>query len=156
MSTSFDMILLDQLAEHMIYLSSVSSFWFSLDSSYDHEFHLCQQLGMTPKDYEYLLVAANLAHFHQRWGFSIKKMKWKLFLEGHQLTTINCPGMFEVDTKKIDLNAFFHGLSPKHREQVYFIWIGVLNPDSPRKIEMQKYSDGQMIITPPRLSGLNL
>jgi hypothetical protein len=109
-----------------------------------------------PKDYKYLLVAADLAHFHQRWGFSIKKMKWKLFLEGHQFTTINCPGTFEVDTKKVVLNAFFHGLSPKHREHVYFIWIGVLTPDSPRKIEMQKYSDGRMIITPPRLSGLNL
>jgi hypothetical protein len=69
-------------------------------------------------------------------------MKWKLFLKGHRFTTINCPGTFEVDTKKVDLNAFFHGLSPKHREQVYFIWIGVLTPDSPRKIEMQKYSDG--------------
>ncbi len=134
MSTSYVIILLDHLAEHMIYLSSVSSFWISLDSSYDHEFHLSQWLGMTPKDYEYLLVAADLAHFHQRWGFSKKKMKWKLFLEGHRFSTINCPGMFEVDTKKLDLNAFFHGLSPKHREQVYFIRIKVLTLDSPRKL----------------------
>jgi hypothetical protein len=105
---------------------------------------------------KYILVAADLAHFHQRWGFSIKKMKWKLFLKGHQFSTINCPGTFENDTKKVDFNAFFHGLSPKHREQVYFIRIRVLTLDSPRKIEMQKYSDGRMIITTPRLSGLNL
>jgi hypothetical protein len=32
--------LFDPLAKHMVYLSTASSFWFSLDSSYDHEFHL--------------------------------------------------------------------------------------------------------------------
>jgi hypothetical protein len=37
---------------------------------------------MSPQDYEYLLVAASLAHFvHQKQGFSIKISKWKLFLE---------------------------------------------------------------------------
>jgi hypothetical protein len=40
MSKSYDGSLLDHLAEYMIYLSTASSFWFSLDSSYDHEFHL--------------------------------------------------------------------------------------------------------------------
>jgi hypothetical protein len=38
-------------------------------------------MGMSPQDYEYLLVAANLAHIHQKWGFSIKISKWKLFLK---------------------------------------------------------------------------
>ena len=37
----------------------------------------------TPKDYEFLLVAADLVHIDKRWGFSIKMMKWRLFLEGH-------------------------------------------------------------------------
>jgi hypothetical protein len=40
MPTSYDGTLLDHLAELMVYLSTASSFWFSLDSSYDHEFHL--------------------------------------------------------------------------------------------------------------------
>ncbi len=40
MLASYDGTLLDHLAEHMVYLSTASSFWFSLDSSYDHEFHL--------------------------------------------------------------------------------------------------------------------
>jgi hypothetical protein len=42
---------------------------------------------------------------------------------------------------------------------LYFIWIGVLKrkASSHRKIEMQKDPhDGQMITTPPRLSGLRL
>jgi hypothetical protein len=59
-------------------------------------------MGMSPQDYEYLLVAANLAHFHQKQGFSIKILKWKLFLEGggHRFATTNCMGTVEVDTKK--------------------------------------------------------
>jgi hypothetical protein len=94
---------------------------------------------VTPKDYEYLLMAANdLAHFHKRWGFSIKMTKLRLFLEGHWFTTINCDGMLEVGLKKIDLNAFIQGEPPKHREPSIFIWIGVLKASSQRKVEMQK------------------
>jgi hypothetical protein len=112
---------------------------------------------MTPKDYEYLLVAADLAHVGKRWGFSIKKMKWKLFLEGHRFTPINCDGTFEVDLKKVDLNAFIQGESAQHRENVHFIRIGILKASSHRKIEMQKDPhDGRMITTPPRLNGLRL
>ena len=144
------------LANHLIHLSSSSSFWFSLNSSYDNEFHLSKRLGITPQDYEFLLVSADLAHFHKIWGFSIKMMKLKLFLEGQLFTTINCDGTMEVDEKKVDLNAFMKGEPPKHRERVYFIRIGVLHANSPRKIEMQKDSDGRMIVTPPRLSGLCL
>jgi hypothetical protein len=73
--------------------------------SYDHKFHLSKRLGITPPDYEFLLVAADLALFHKKYGFSIKLMKWKVFLEGHRFTTINCDRVFEVDEKKVDLNS---------------------------------------------------
>jgi len=154
MAMSYDGSLLEHLAEYLIYLSSSSSFWFSLNSRYELDFHLSKRLGITLKDYEYLLVAADLAHVDKRWGFSIKMMKWRLFLEEHWFTTINCDGTFEVDVKKVDLNAFIEGESAKHREKVNFIRIGVLHAKSPRKIEMHKDSDGLMIITPPRLNGL--
>jgi len=97
---------------------------------------------MSPQDYEYLLVAANLAHFHQKRGFSIRILKWKKFQEGHQFATTNYMGTVEIDKKKLDLNACINGVSPKHREEVYFIRIGVLAADSPRKVEMQKGRDG--------------
>ncbi len=74
----------------------------------------------------------------------------------HWFATTNCLGTVEVDTKKLDLNACINGVSPKHREQVYFIRIGVLTVHSPRKIEMQKDSDGRMMVIPPRLNGLLL
>ena len=73
MTTTDDGTLLDHLAEHMMYLSAASSFWFNLNSSYDHDCHLSKQLGMSPQDYEYLLAAANLAQFHPKWGFSINR-----------------------------------------------------------------------------------
>ena len=101
-------------------------------------------------------MAAHLAHFHTKWGFSIKKLKWNLFVEGHRFKTTNCTGTFEVDVKQLDLNACINGVSSKHRLKSHFIRIGILHHNSPRKIEMQKYSDGRLIITPPQLNGLRI
>jgi hypothetical protein len=111
---------------------------------------------MSPHDYECLLVAANLAQFHPKWGFIVKIVKWKQSLKGHRFTTSNGMGTFEVDTKKLDLKAFINGTPKICKEQCHFIRIGILTVDSPRKIEMQKDSGGRMISTPPRLNGLRL
>ena len=158
MPTSYYSISHQYLADHLIYLSSSSSFWFSLNSSYDHELHLSKQLGMSPQDYEYLLVALDLARIDKRWGFFILVMKWKVFLEGYLFSTINCAcdGTFEVDRKKMDIDAFIQGESANKRKDIAFIRIGVLHAKSPRKIEMQKDSDGLMIVTPPLLNGLRI
>ncbi len=92
---------------------------------------------MSPQAFEYLLVMAQLAHFHKKkWDFSIKKVNWKLFIKGHRFATTNCMGTFEVDDKKVDLDAFMTGMSPKHRVKSHFFWIGILNLNSPRKNEM--------------------
>ncbi len=61
-----------------------------------------------------------------------------------------------MDTKKLDLNACILGVSAKHRVTVHVIRIGVSTDLSPQKIEMQKYSDGRLIVTPPRLNGLRM
>ena len=57
MSARYDGTILEHLAEQMLYLSTASLFWFSLSLSHDHGFHLSQRLGMSPHDYEGLLVA---------------------------------------------------------------------------------------------------
>jgi len=57
MSARYDGTILDHLAEHMLYLSTASLFWFSLSLSHDHGFHISQQLGVSPHDYEGLFVA---------------------------------------------------------------------------------------------------
>jgi hypothetical protein len=77
MSAIYDGTTLDHLADFMPPLSTASSFWFSLNLSYDHEFHLCKRFGMLPHDYKCLLVAANLSQFDPRWGFTMKMVQWK-------------------------------------------------------------------------------
>ncbi len=94
-------------------------------------------------------MATNLAQFHPKWGFTIKKLQWKQFLKGHWFTTSNGNGMFEVDTKKLDLDAFINGTPKLCKEQCHFIRIGIIKDYSPRRIEMQKHSDGRMIVNPP-------
>ena len=40
MSARYDGTILDHLSEFLLFLSTASWFWFSLDSSYNHEFHI--------------------------------------------------------------------------------------------------------------------
>jgi hypothetical protein len=65
---------------------------------------------MSPDDYECIMVAAKLAEFHKTLGFFINLCRLKAFLAGHWFTT-NSTVTFEVDTKKIDLNAYTNGVS---------------------------------------------
>jgi len=94
------------LAEYMIYLSTAQSFWFSLDSSYDHEFHLSKRFGMIPHNYECIMIAANLAECHRKFGFTIKLLTLlHAFLNGHRFCTSNGTVPFEVATNRLDYNA---------------------------------------------------
>ena len=121
MSLSYDGGLLGHLAEHMLYLSTNPSFWYSLNSSYDHGFHLSHCLGMARLDYKRILAAANLAHYHPKWGFTILVDMWKMFIKGNHFYTSKGMGSFEVDVKKFDINACILGMSPKHRVKVRVI-----------------------------------
>jgi hypothetical protein len=66
---------------------------------------------MTPKDYEYIFVAANLAHYHPTWGFTILVDRLKMFLGGHHfyISADGTAGSFEVATKKMTLVRAFWG-----------------------------------------------
>jgi hypothetical protein len=79
---------------------------------------------MSPQAYEYLLVAANLAHFHTKWGFSTKKRKWDLYIEGHQFSSRHCMGTFEIDSKTIDLKFVYQWSvsSAQGKETIYLDW----------------------------------
>ncbi len=79
-----------------------------------------------------------------------------MFLDGHHFYSSNGTGSFEVDTKRLDFDAFILGTSAKHRVRVHVIQIGVITDLSPNKIEWQKDSQGRMISTPPRLNRLLL
>jgi hypothetical protein len=60
---------------------------------------------MSPQDYEYLLVASNLAERHRKFGFTIKLTLLNAFLNGHRFCKSNRTVPFEVATNRMDYNA---------------------------------------------------
>lgn len=99
MATSYHAAILDHLAECMLYLSTASSFWFSLNSAHGCSVSLSDRLGMSQHDYERLLVTADLAQYHNTWGFQIRTTEWNKFIGGHRFTATT--NLFEVATKKL-------------------------------------------------------
>jgi len=69
--SSYDTTILDHLAEYFLYLAAAPSFWFSLNSSYDHEFHLSRRLGMSPDDYECIRLQLSLLNFTKHGASSL-------------------------------------------------------------------------------------
>ena len=63
--------LLDHKADFLKFISSAQSFWFLLDTSYNHGCHLVSRFCLDPDEYEVLLIAAGLASY-TRFGFQIK------------------------------------------------------------------------------------
>jgi hypothetical protein len=53
--------LLDHIADFLKFISSAQSFWFSLNTSYDHGCHLANRFRLEPNDYEVLLVVAGVS-----------------------------------------------------------------------------------------------
>jgi hypothetical protein len=70
MSLSSESIL-DHIADYLKFISSTPSFWFTLDTRYDHGCHLSDRFRLEPNDYEVLLVVAGLAHY-TRFFFAMK------------------------------------------------------------------------------------
>jgi hypothetical protein len=156
MATSYHAAILDHLSECMLYLSTASSFWFSLNSAHGCSISPSDRLGMSQYDYERLLVTADLAQYHNTWGFRIRLMEWNNFIGGHRFTATT--NLLEVATKKIDLDGFINEMPKvdKNKKNYHFIRIGVINQYSPRKVEMQQNMYGVMIITPQRLIRLRI
>ena len=67
--------ILDHIADFLKFISNTQSFWFTLDTSYNHGCHLANRFCLEPNDYEVLLVVAGLAHY-TRFGFAMKPTAW--------------------------------------------------------------------------------
>jgi hypothetical protein len=50
-------VLLNHIADYLLLLSDAPSFLFTLNTSYDQAFNDSRQFGISPHDYEFLLVA---------------------------------------------------------------------------------------------------
>ena len=98
--------LLDHIADFLKFISSAQSFWFLLDTSYDHSYHLASRIRLDPDEYEVLLTVAGLASY-TRFGFQIKADAWRKFLGGRRFVADDCP--IEFEQKKIDLDAYING-----------------------------------------------
>ena len=148
MATRYHSAILDHLAECMLYLSTASSFWFSLNSAHSCSISLSDRLGMSQHDYERLFVTADLAQYFNSWGFRIRLTECNNFIGGHRFTATS--NLFKVATKKIDFDGFINGMPKvdKNKKNHHFILIGIINSYSPRKVEMQQKMYGVMIITP--------
>jgi hypothetical protein len=97
----------------LIFLSSAKSFWYTLNTSHEHDFHLANRFGMSPENYTALLVAADLARYTNG-KLYIKRKQWELFLSGYYFLDV----AFEMDTKKMALG------SSNQRKEFYVIRIG--------------------------------
>ncbi len=62
---------MDHIADFLKFISSAQSYWFSLDTSYDHCCHLANPFRLYPEEYEALLIVAGLVSYI-RSGFQIK------------------------------------------------------------------------------------
>ncbi len=98
--------ILDHIADYLKFISGAQSFWFMLNTSYNHDCHLASQFLLEPNDHEVLLVVAGLASY-TRFGFAIKPMAWRKFLGGHQFAVDDCA--IEFEQKKIDIDAYING-----------------------------------------------
>jgi hypothetical protein len=75
------------MANHLQFLASAQSFWFTLDTSYDHGCHIARQLRFNPEEYEALLIVAGLASY-TKYGFKMKPGAWREFLGGSSLCQV--------------------------------------------------------------------
>jgi hypothetical protein len=53
--------LLVHIADDLLFLSDAPLFRFTLNTSYDHAFHLSRRFSMSPHNYECLLIAIFIA-----------------------------------------------------------------------------------------------
>jgi hypothetical protein len=102
---------LDHIADFLRHLSNAQSFWFTLDTSYDHGCHLSKQFRMSPDEYEMLLFVAGLASASNgRYGFKMKPDAWSKFITGHRFATHDYS--IDVVMKQIDIDAYINGTTP--------------------------------------------
>jgi hypothetical protein len=82
MEMSYHRISLKHLANHLIYLSSSSSFWFSLNSSYKHDFHLLLQLT-EPSTLD------TKVHMQEEWHWDERKCTFVILARNLLLLNLN-------------------------------------------------------------------
>ena len=110
-------VLFDHIADYLRFIYKAHSFWFTLNTSYDHGCHLANRFRLDPEEYEALLIVAGLA-LYTRFSFQIKADAWRKILGGRRFVADDCP--IEFEQKKIDLDAYINGTLPSRLQQRKF------------------------------------
>jgi hypothetical protein len=93
-----------QIARFFIFLSDAASYWYSLNKSWDDEFHLAKQFGMDKANYKVLLIAGNSATYRGE-SLCILADQWKSYLGGHHFSDLSPDRpMFEFERKYVHIN----------------------------------------------------
>ena len=142
------------LAAGITDLLDADAFWFVINCDASYGFSLCHRLGMCVRDYEALLVAADLATLDSSGILRSKYTQWLAFVDsGHfvfRREHIHC------DSKKTDLRGHVEGSSTmKKRNKTYHVLrIGQVIDSTKRNLLCQIDRNNRLIQTPPKLKQL--
>jgi len=64
--SSSSVALLNHITGFLKFISNAQSFWFTLDTSYNHGYHLANRFRLEPNNYEVVLVVTSLTQY-QTW-----------------------------------------------------------------------------------------
>ena len=96
------------IAQMIAYISSVPAHWFSIDPiDHCHGFSLCSRFSLTVRDYEPLIVVANLAIVDVG-GCRILYREWATYLKSGHFVILEAkdnPQAHCLDTKRTDFQA---------------------------------------------------
>ena len=121
--------MLAAMADLLIFLCGAKSYWYTLNTSHDHGFHLANRFGMTHERYVALLVAADLARYVNG-VLTIKIKQWESFLRGYLFPDSLVEHAIEVEKKKMSLDG-------NSLQEFYVIRFGIIGKDSPLRFEDQ-------------------
>ncbi len=133
----YDGSLLDHLAEYLIYLFTVSSFWS------------IQTIRYVPTGLRTPSCRSPPCSLSYKMGLLHQENELESLPRGPLIYDNQLHGHVWSWSKKLDLNACINGVSPKHRLKNHFIRIGILHHFLPEKLRCRN-SDGRLIVTPPR------
>lgn len=137
MSSSSDLIL-EHIANYLIFVPGAPSFWYSLNTSYSYGFYFFHRFDMYLHDYEQLLIVANMANYLSS-GFILAIKKWINSIEGHCFILTKDECIMELERKRIDLNMIVNGFSMdlQKRDNFHVLPIEVKNGQSPKQLDAE-------------------
>jgi len=117
MSTIYDGTLLDHLAEHISYLSTASSFWFSVNSSCDNEFHLSKRLGIMPQDSSSSHCATLSSSNRAGWLLRRLSLRRRLVLSSRHTLVLSLRRPHVVSSRRLVVAFLWNYLPPPPRRR---------------------------------------